>query len=412
MLAAWFNIPLWARVMGGLVLGIAVGLAWGPGAEAVKPIGDIFMRAIRMLVVPLVFASIVAGVTQLGSPSQLGRVGGKMILIYVSSMVVAVGAGMLWAGLIQPGAGTQLAGLAQADVQHQDVSLIKVLVNMVPENIVKAMAEMQVLAMIVFAVLFGLGIVAAGEKAAPVKAFVDGVLEVMFKITGWVMELAPFGVFALIAVVVGNNGPEVLLPLGKLIGTLYIGGAVHFLLVMVLLVWLVGRLNILRFIRNGLDALVVAFSTSSSNATLPVAMRVTEQNMGVHKRVSGFVMPMGASLSMDGTVMHFGIVTVFAAQLFGVDLSLADYAVIMLVSVLAGMGASGIPSASLIMLPMVLGAVGLPIEVIALIAGVDRILDMMRTTLNVSIDLVVCTLVGKSENALDMAVFNGSAQRS
>jgi Na+/H+-dicarboxylate symporter len=405
-LRIWFNWPLWARVLGGLIAGMAVGLAWGPGAEALKPLGDVFLAAIRMLVVPLVFTSIVAGVTSLGNPAELGRVGGRMFALYVGSMIVAVAGGIFWANLFQPGIGAPPMG-GDVPTDRPDVRILDVLVGIVPTNIVQAMVELDVLSIIFFAILFGLGVVATGEAGKPVKDFFHAAQEALFKVTHWVMEIAPFGVFALIAVVAGKFGLEALTPLAKLIMTLYVGGVVHLLLVYVVLVGLVSRLNIFRFVRNALDALLVAFSTSSSNATLPVAMAVVEKKMGVKKSMTSFVMPIGASLSMDGTVMHFGIVTVFTAQAFGVDLGVADYLAIGLTAILAAMGASGIPSASLVLLPMMLASVGLPLEVVALIAGIDRILDMARTTLNVSIDLVVATLVGKSEGAMDMAVFRG-----
>jgi Na+/H+-dicarboxylate symporter len=413
LLAGWFHIPLWIRVLGALALGIATGLLWGPGAAALKPIGDVFMQAIRMLIVPLILTSLVAGVTALGKPSDLGRIGVKTMAWYALTMVVAIIIGLVLANLFQPGAGTRFADMAATASEQKTVNLVDVFLGIVPANIVKAMAETHVLGLITFALLLGVAIVAVGERAEPVKALFHAGSEIMFKMTHWVLELAPFGVFALMAWVAGTNGPAILLPLAKLVLTLYVGCILHVLLVSGVLVGLLARLNVFRFFRNVVDALLVAFSTATSNGTLPVSMRCAQEKMGVDKSVSSFVLPLGATVNMDGTVMHFGILAVFAAQIFGVDLSGAQYVAIILVSLLAAIGAAGVPSASLILIPMVLTTAGFTLEhaalITGLIAGIDRVMDMARTATNVLGDLIVCALVGKSEKALDEKVYYGQA---
>jgi Na+/H+-dicarboxylate symporter len=409
LLTGWFRIPLWIRVLGGLALGLATGLIWGPEAASLKPIGDFFLEAIRMLIVPLILTSLVAGVTTLGNPADLGRIGIKTMGWYLVTMVVAIIIGLLLANLLQPGAGTRFADMSASVSEQKSVNLVDVFLSIVPSNIVKAMAETDVLGLISFSVLLGIAIVAVGEKAEPVKAVFKSGSEIVFKMTHWVLELAPFGVFALMAWVAGTNGPAVLLPLAKLVLTLYIGCILHILLVSGVLVGLLARLNVFRFFKNIVDALLVAFSTATSNGTLPVSMRCAQEKMGVDKGVASFVLPLGATVNMDGTVMHFGILAVFAAQIFGVDLSFAQYAAIILVSLLAAIGAAGVPSASLILIPMVLTTAGFSIEhaalITGLIAGIDRVMDMARTATNVLGDLIVCALVGKSEKALDEKIY-------
>jgi Na+/H+-dicarboxylate symporter len=397
-------------VLGGLVLGLIVGLAWGPGAAALKPIGDFFLQAIRMLIVPLIVTSLIAGVTALGKPSDLGRIGVKTMAWYLGTMVVAVSLGLLFGTLFAPGEGANIAAASAFDREPQQVKLTEVFLSLVPANVVKAMAETQVLGLITFSILVGVAIVTVGEKAEPVRAFFNAASEVVFKITQWVLELAPFGVFALMAWVAGTNGPAVLLPLGKLVVTLYVACLTHIAFLALVLVGLIARLNIVRFFRNVIDAILVAFSTSTSNGTLPVSMKCAQEKMGVEKGVASFILPLGATVNMDGTVAYFGILAMFAAQIFGVDLTFGHYVAIILVSVLAAIGAAGVPSASLILIPMVLTAAGFSAEqallVVGLIAGIDRVMDMMRTATNVLGDLIVCALVAKSEGAMDQHVFD------
>ncbi|RME67338.1 MAG: dicarboxylate/amino acid:cation symporter, partial [Alphaproteobacteria bacterium] len=312
--------------------------------------------------------------------------------------------GLVWANLLRPGAGVAIAGL-DAAAPTDALSLADLVLGIVPANPIEAMATGNVLQVIFFALLTGLAINAVGEAAAPLRRFFNAAAEIVYKITHWVMEAAPYGVFALIAWVAGTNGIAVLRPLAMLIVTLYVACLVHMALVSGLLVGVLARLNLWQFLRGIRDAQLVAFSTSTSSGTLPVTLTCAQENLGISRGVSSFVLPVGATMNMDGTAIYMGIAAVFTAQAVGVTLDMADYGAIILSGTLASIGAAGVPSAGLILIPLVLSSVGLPVEAIAVIAGIDRVLDMMRTATNVTGDAAVATVVAKSEGELDEAVF-------
>jgi Na+/H+-dicarboxylate symporter len=401
MLRAWFRIPLWQRVVGALVLGVVVGLFWGPGAENIKIIGDLFIRFIRMLVVPLIFFSLVAGVAAIGDLRKLGGVGGRAILLFLGTGLIAVSLGLLLGFLVQPGTGLEAIPVAEAAVKDPP-TIREMILAIVPDNPVAAMANMDVLQLIVFSVLFGIGIVMAGEAGLPVQRAMDAGAIVMQKVTMLVMELTPFGVFALMAWVAGTYGTDALLPLGKLILTLYAGCLIIILGIYVAIVKLFAKLPARHFFRGIADAQAVAYSTASSNATLPVSLRCAQRNLGVSRSVSGFTISLGATINMDGTALYLGLATMFGAQLFGVQLTAIDYALVMFTATLGSIGAAGIPGAGLIMMTLVFSTVGVPLETIAFVAGIDRIMDMMRTATNVTGDLAVTTAVGRMTGEINV----------
>jgi Na+/H+-dicarboxylate symporter len=399
----WFAIPLWQRVVGALILGLAVGLFWGPGAEAIKWIGDLFIRAIRMLVVPLIFFSLVAGVVSIGDLRKLGGIGGRAIAIFLMTGLIAVLLGLLLGNIIQPGAGLVIAPTGELpEAAAAPPGFVEMIVSMVPPNIVDAMANMEVLPMIVFAILFGIAILMAGEAGAPIGRAMDAGAIVMQKMTAIVMELTPFGVFALMAWVAGTYGIDALLPLAKLVAALYIGCLIMILVVYGGIVKLVARVPARHFYRGVADAMAVAYSTSSSAATLPVTLRVTQQNLGISRRVSSFVVSLGATVNMDGTALYLGLAAVFGAQIFGIALAPMDYVLIVVTATLGSIGAAGIPSAGLVMMGLVFTSVGIPLETIAFVAGIDRIMDMMRTTTNVTGDCTVSLAVAKMTDEIDL----------
>jgi Na+/H+-dicarboxylate symporter len=360
-----------------------------------------------MLIVPLVFVSLVAGITSMRDTSKLGRISAKTIAIYMVTTAFAVSIGLLFGGLFSPGEGLDMVA-AEAASAAQAPALIDTLVAMVPSNPVNAFAQGNVLQIIVFAIGLGVSMNLIGEKAEPAIKLFNSLAETLYKLTDLVMRLAPYGVFALIAGVVGSHGAEVLLPLAEVIGVIYLASIVHVLLVYGGLLSLLARLNPLRFFQGILDALVVAFSTSSSSGTLPVSIECARKNLGVSEGVAGFVLPVGATINMDGTAIYQGVLALFIAQAFGIDLNAGQYLMIILTATLASIGTAGVPGAGLIMLGLVLSSVGLPLEGVALIAGIDRILDMARTTVNVAGDLMTTTLVGRSENELDLDIYNSS----
>ncbi|WNK19565.1 dicarboxylate/amino acid:cation symporter [Halomonas piscis] len=405
----WRRIPLWQRILAGLFLGILAGALMGENAGVFKPLGDIFISAIKMLIVPLVFSTLVVGITAMRDPQKMGRIGARTIGLYLLTTAFAIAIGLLASTIFQPGAGVDMS--FDKPMESKDApSLVEILVDLVPQNPIDALAEGNILQIIVFALGLGISLMLIGERGEPVVRLFESFAEAMYKLTEIVMAFAPFGVFGLIAFVAGNYGLEVLLPLAKVIGVAYLASVIHVLVVYSGFLALLGRLNPKRYLSGILDALVVAYSSASSSGTLPVSIRCAQKNLGVSEGVSGFVLPVGATINMDGTAIYQGVVALFIAQMLGVDLSVADYGMIILTGTLASIGSAGVPGAGLIMLSIVLSQVGLPLEAIAVVAGIDRILDMARTSVNVAGDLMVTTLVGKSEGELDEDVYNGPNQ--
>jgi Na+/H+-dicarboxylate symporter len=398
-------MPLWQQILIGLGLGVLTGVLFKADALVLAPIGTLFLNAIKMLIVPLVFVSLVAGITAMSDSAKLGRISVKTIAIYLVTTAFAVSIGLLFGALFTPGEGMNMVA-SGAQEAKQAPSLVQILVGLVPTNPVAAFAEGNILQIIVFAIALGVSMNLIGEKAAPAVKLFDSLAEVFYKLTDLVMRCAPIGVFALIAGVVASHGIEVLLPLAGVIGVIYMASLAHVLLVYGGLLGLFARLSPLRFFKGVAPALAVAFSTSSSAGTLPVSIECARKNLGVSQGVAGFVLPVGATINMDGTAIYQGVLALFIAQAFGVDLNAGQYLMIILTATLASVGTAGVPGAGLIMLGLVLTSVGLPLEGVALIAGIDRILDMARTTVNVAGDLMTTTLVGSSEKELDREIYN------
>ncbi|CAM3913377.1 MULTISPECIES: dicarboxylate/amino acid:cation symporter [Pseudomonadaceae] len=399
------RVPLWQQILVGLVLGVVVGMLFKSFALALAPVGALFLNAIKMLIVPLVFVSLVAGITAMSDSAKLGRISVKTIAIYLISTAFAVSIGLAFGTLFSPGEGMNMVASGSEEAK-QAPSLVQILVGLVPTNPVMAFAEGNILQIIVFAIALGVSMNLIGDKAAPVVKLFDSLAEVFYKLTDLVMRFAPIGVFALIAGVVASHGIEVLLPLAGVIGVIYLASIAHMLLVYGGLIGGLARLSPLRFFRGIAPALAVAFSTSSSSGTLPVSIECARKNLGVSQGVAGFVLPVGATINMDGTAIYQGVLALFIAQAFGIDLNAGQYLMIILTATLASVGTAGVPGAGLIMLGLVLTSVGLPLEGVALIAGIDRILDMARTTVNVAGDLMTTTLVGSSEKELDREIYN------
>ena len=400
----WFATPLWQRVIVALVLGILVGYLWGPGAEAIKILGDVFVAFIKMLVVPLIFFSLVAGIASIGDLRKLGSVGWRAMLLFVVTGQIAVWLGLALGTLVQPGLGVDTSMIEMGAVpEPNEATWRSMVLSMVPLSPVQVMADVNVLPLIIFSVLIGVGILMAKEEGEPVLKIFDSGSVVMQKVTMVVMELTPFGVFALMAWVAGTLGLDALAALGKLVFLNYLGCFLIIGLVYGGMIKFLARLPVGDFFRGIVDAIAVSYSTASSNATLPVTLRCAERNLGISNSVASFVISLGATINMNGTAMYLGLATLFGAQIFGVDLSWGDYFMISILGTLGAVGAAGIPGAGLIMMALVFGAVGVPLETIAFVAGVDRIMDMMRTTTNVSGDAAVATTVAVMTGEIDKA---------
>ena len=410
MLSALFRIMLWKRILGALVAGVIIGMLWGSDAASIAWIGDLFVRLIRMVVVPLVFVTLVSGVVSMGDPSKLGSLGVKTLAVYMSTTLAAIIIGLTLAAYLQPGIGVDLSLAVPSSVQAP-IPLSERLLSIVPSNPIAALAEGNILAIIFFALLVGISLLVIGEKGRPVSELMNASTEMMLKITHWVMEVAPFGVFALIASVAGNQGVSALLDVVILVVCVVLACAAHMLIIHGLIMMrIVLRLSAGSFFKGARDAMLVAFSTSSSSATLPVSMSVAENKLGIKPVVASTVLPLGATINMDGTALYVGIVSVFAAQAFGVELTLADYAIMAGSTTLVSVGTAAVPGASLFLMAAVMGAVGITPEQIAIVIGFilpfDRPLDMLRTAVNIGGDLSVSTAVANWEGEFDDEIFN------
>jgi len=414
MLKTWFAIALWKRILLALVLGVIAGMIWGPGAASISWLGDLFVRLIRMVVVPLVFVTLVSGVVAMGDPAKLGSLGAKTLAIYMVTTLAAIVIGLILAAALQPGVGVDLSAAAPTAVQEA-IPLSERLLSIVPSNPIAALAEGNILAIIFFALLVGVSLLTIGEKGKPVAELMDSSSEMMLRITHWVMEVAPFGVFALIAAVAGTQGVAALLDVLTLALAVALACVTHVVVVHgVGIIKLSLGLSPINFFKGARDAMLVAFSTSSSSATLPVSMSVAEDNLGIKPVVASTVLPLGATINMDGTALYVGIVSVFAAQAFGIDLSLTDYAIIAGSTTLVSIGTAAVPGASLFLMAAVMGAIGISPEQIAIVIGFilpfDRPLDMLRTVVNICGDLSVATAVANWEGEFDREIFDKSVK--
>lgn len=383
-----------------LVLAVIVGLIAGEPALPfinwwIAPIGTIFINLIKMMIVPVVLCSLVVGMTSLGDTTKLGRIGIKTILLYLVTTAIAIVIGFSVAGLAHPGVGLQMTSDAVVKVKEAP-SIMQVFVAMIPANPVASMAKADILPVIVFALFIGVGILkVGGERADLLVKFFDACAEVSYKIIGIVMSFAPIGVFALLPVV-AKNGPSVLLPLISVIACVAVS-VIHAVAVYSTLAKVWGGHTPAQFFRGMSEAMLIAFTTCSSAAALPVNMKNSQEKLGVSRDVSSFVLPLGATINMDGTALYMGVCSLFIANVFGIDLTYGQMAMIVLTGTLASIGTAGVPGAGLIMLAMVLQSVNLPMEGLALVAGIDRVLDMFRTCLNITGDGAVAIVMDQEE---------------
>ena len=378
-----------------LILSVIVGLILGeenlPWLKAyLAPFGTMFINLIKMIIVPVVLASLVCGVASLGDTKKLGRIGIKVILLYLVTTAVALIIALGLASVLQPGLGMDLVAEKAPDIKEAP-GFMDVLVGMIPSNPIMTMAKADMLPLIVFALAIGIGITAVGKKGQPLLTFFDSLAEVSYKLISMIMNLAPYGVFALLVPVVAANGPKVLLPLLSVIVTVYIGCIIHALVVYSSIVSTLGKMSPLKFFKGMLPAIMFAFSSASSVGTLPINLECTEK-LGAKREIASFVLPLGATINMDGTAIYQGICAIFIASCYGIHLTLSQMLTIVLTATLASIGTAGVPGAGMVMLAMVLTSVGLPVDGIALVAGVDRIFDMGRTTVNITGD-AACTMV-------------------
>ena len=396
----------------GAIAGLALNFAGNPEWSRIwltegifQVIGQIFISLLKMLVVPLVFVSLVCGSSSLSDPKMLGRVGGKTIGLYLLTTAIAVTLALGSAVIFKPGVGVHAIATVEAHIADAK-PFTQILIDMVPTNPVAAMADGQMLPIILFAVLLGISITLSKETGVRVSNWFNDMNAIIMKLVTLVMEVAPYGVFSLIAILAATSSAADIMALGKYVGLVFAVLFIHALIVYPAILTVVGRLNPLTFLSKIRAAMLFAFSTASSNATIPVTLETVEKKVGVSNKIASFTVPLGATINMDGTAIMQGIATGFIAQFYGIDLSLNQYLMVVVMVILASIGTAGVPGVGLVVLAGVLDQVGLPAEGIALILGVDRLLDMTRTVVNITGDSMVTTIVAKSEGELDLDVFN------
>jgi len=403
------KIKLHTQIFIGLILGVIVGLVFGEKATIIEPIGTIFLRLITMIVVPLVLVSLMLGTASLGDLRKLGRIGIKTIVYFTITTMIAISIGLFLANVVKPGAGLNeeikaelyknYESTAQVGIERMEEkpSAIDVLVNIVPTNPIKTLVEGNMLQVIFLALLFGTILtLIKREKSEILMKFLDGLNDAIIQVVHIAMRLAPYGVLALIASVIGKYGVNILVTLLKYSLVVVGGLLIYTVSVNSLSLRILGRMSPLKFLKATKDAMVIAFSTSSSNAALPVSMESVE-HIGISREYSSFVIPLGATINMDGTALYQGVAAIFIAQIYGIPLVLMDQVTIVLMATLASVGAAGVPAAGIITLAMVLKQIGIPLEGIALILGVDRFLDMCRTTTNIIGDMACSVVIKESE---------------
>lgn len=401
-----FKISLAYQILIGLALGITVGAIFygNPNVETyLQPIGTMFINMIKMIVVPIIISTLIVGVAGTGDMKQLGKLGGKTLIYFEIVTTIAILVGLFAANIFKPGVGIDMSVLQKGSIDSyvqttqevQNNGFMDVLVSIVPSNIVDAMANANMLSIIFFSVLFGLGVAAIGERGKPVLAFFQGVADAMFFVTNLIMKFAPIGVFALIGVTVSKFGLESLIPMGKLMILVYATMAFFIVVVLGGIAKMVG-VNIFSFLKLLKEELILAYSTSSSETVLPKVMEKMEK-FGAPKDIVSFVVPTGYSFNLDGSTLYQALAAIFIAQMYGIDLSIMDQVMLVLVLMITSKGIAGVPGVSFVVLLATLGTVGIPVEGLALIVGIDRLLDMARTVVNVVGNSLSTVVISKWE---------------
>ncbi len=391
----------WVKILIGLVLGVIFGLVTHQEFHFLQVVGRIFIDLLKMLVGIIVFASIVSGICHIHDPKKLGRIGIRTLIFYFVTTVIAVACGIFLGYLIKPGEGLALSRVDTSFSSNVSVGVLDFLSGIVPSNPFAAFAEGNILQIIVFGVFFAYAIILSGDKGKPVLAVIESVSEVMYTLTHFIMGMAPYGIFALIATSVGSVGGRVIRPLLELLLSNYIGCLFMILVVFPLCIKFLARMAIMPYFKGMKDAIVMAFTTSSSSATLPVSLECARDHLGVSEDISGFVMSLGSTVNMNGAAIGQVLSAIFIAQAYGIELTWLSISVLVVTAVLSAIGAAGIPGTGIIMLSMVLNSIGLPLEGIALVAGIDRLREMVSAMTNILGDGVATIYVAKKEGQIN-----------
>ncbi len=392
------KLKVHTQILVAIVLGVLTGLLFGEKTVHLTIIGDMFIRLLRMIIIPLILASMVTGIVSLGDIRRLGKLGLKTFIYYMVTTILAVGVGLVLVNLTKPGSRVEMGAESAVHLSGREaVSVVSIIEDIVPENLLGAMAEDKVLSIIFFSLLLGVAISSIGEKGRLLVSLFENFNAVMMKITGWIMHLAPLGVFALMAHTIGTMGLSVVRPLAVYMATVILGLSIHGLITLPVLVFIFGKYSPIKLMKDVFSAVATAFSTASSAATLPITMDCLQENTGVSNKVTSFVLPLGATVNMDGTALYEAVAAMFIAQAYGITLTIGQQFVIMATATLASIGAAAIPGAGLVTMVIVLKAVNLPLEGIGMILAVDRLLDMLRTAVNVWGDSCGAAVVARLE---------------
>ncbi len=397
-------MKLWAQIALAIVFGSTCGFILGPQAEVLKPIGTLFLNLLGMLIVPLIFASMTSGITNIADPSKLGRVGFIAVCLYAITTLIAIFMGISISHYLSLGSDLNLAQVATQEIKELP-SVSELLSSLVPKNPVKAFSEGNVVQIIVFSTFFGIALNMAKEKAKPVIAFIEGLSNVMFSLTKIVMYISPIGVFALMAWTCGSFGLDVLVPLLKFLFSYWAACVLFAIIVFCPIIKFMARLSLWPFFRSMGSVFATTASTCSSSASLPITMQTAEEKLGISKGLTNFIMPLGCSLNMNGSALFQSMSAIFLAQAYGIELHLQHILALTTTVLMATLGTASIPGGGLLMLSMVLAAVGIPLEGIGILAGIDRLRDMATTTLNIAGDTVCAVYVAKRENELDLGTY-------
>ncbi|HRW58454.1 MAG TPA: dicarboxylate/amino acid:cation symporter [Chlamydiales bacterium] len=397
----------WVKILLGLILGLIVGLVLGPKASVFHIFGKAFINLMTMLLGLIVFSSVVVGICHIRDPKRLGRIGFRTIAFYFSTTIIAASVAIILSKIIKPGEGLSLISSA-VNVNMKQASMSEFLLSLIPANPFASFSNGNVLQIIVFSIFLGIAILFTYEKAKPLVKFFESITHTMHTLTHFIMQLAPYGVFALMASTVGNIGFKVIVPLIKFLLCNYAACFIQLIIVYGFALKYLARVKVSNFFKGMKDAIVMAFTTSSSAATLPVSLECTRKHLGISQDISGFVLSLGSTINANGGAIGQAVSAIFIAQAYGIELGIFKMITLIFVALLSSLGASGVPGTGLIMMSLVLSVMGLPLEGIGLLAGVDRLREMLSSVVNIVGDAVAATVIAKSEGEMNQSIYEAA----
>ncbi|GAA0333881.1 dicarboxylate/amino acid:cation symporter [Oceanobacillus oncorhynchi subsp. oncorhynchi] len=402
----WFKMPLYTQIAIGGLLGIVAGLLLGDYAKYLEPLGTLFIQLLQMLIIPLVITSILAGILKMKNAKSVGKVGGGFLLYLVITSLIATSIGIITALIIQPGKGNQSLLNHNETVESSDFNFVEHFLSWIPTNIFESLSNMDMLPIIIFTVIIGLVMLAIGQEKVPTGVkIINESANIMLKLTEYVIKLAPYGIFALLANMVGTFGSDMLSSVISFVVADYIAMAIVLLLVYPVILKITTGLNPIQFYKNIYPSMLFAFTTSTSNATIPISLQVSKKNLGISEKTSGFTIPFGATVNMDGFAVALGVISVFAANLYGLDITISLILQFVLLGLVLSIGAAGVRGAGVVFSIVLLEALGMPLLIVPILAAIWPVIDMGHTTLNIVGDLNGTTIIGKKTNDLDEEVF-------